>query len=437
MEEVDMNPPPRIYRTRPSFSQFKDSELFLPAKSLMEIATSSPSPSTSPRPKHAYAYMPQQQQLQIPGLGGFGTAGPLFRDATPGRDRPMSTTYSTPASPVMTSSPTMRSQDKQEEDGEAEEEEEGEGGPSDTQAARTILLLASSPTRPPPRTLNVGSRHASPSPSPTVQQQAMFGEPLFLNLKSPSSATTGASPVTGPASSGAGVGAGAGAGIGLMASYSPMTSSPLVKFQTAASTPSPDRSPSGATVVVATDENDHTDDGNPFLVKKGIKESSLGSNRLTRPSSGLHEPMEPSSLSAPPQQSAPGFRSDINTAADRTTEVLRENPENTTWEAASVVKEKPPLVATGALPHTPQGPQQGLEGSSAAPLGIRTPPPSGNQDLAQGGLYGHRHSPSNTVAQSIAARRRNSGLAGGTGVDLLTFFPRPGQSPLEHDNGTE
>ncbi|KAF9396138.1 hypothetical protein CPC16_004793 [Podila verticillata] len=35
--------PTRQYRSRPSFSQFKDSELFLPAKSLMDIATSSPS----------------------------------------------------------------------------------------------------------------------------------------------------------------------------------------------------------------------------------------------------------------------------------------------------------------------------------------------------------------------------------------------------------
>jgi len=85
-----------------------------------------------------------------------------------------------------------------------EEEQDGSDAPSDTQAARTILML-SSPTRPAPRTLNQNYISEMHSGSPT---QSPLGE--------------------------------------WITPYSPMTSSPLVQFQTMDSnsnSPSPDRTP--------------------------------------------------------------------------------------------------------------------------------------------------------------------------------------------------
>jgi hypothetical protein len=121
--------PPVQFRPRmPSLSQFKDSELYLPAKSLMEIATSKPEPG----------YLSPHQTAQSGRYSRHGTPEPLYRDPTPVRSG-----YSTPVAP---SSPVLQSSD-------TFNDEQDKNAPSAAQAARTILML-SSPTRPPPRTLN-------------------------------------------------------------------------------------------------------------------------------------------------------------------------------------------------------------------------------------------------------------------------------------------
>ncbi|KAG0349300.1 hypothetical protein BG004_008038 [Podila humilis] len=191
--------PTRQYRSRPSFSQFKDSELFLPAKSLMDIATSSPTFQEA-QASHSYSHnLPSSPGGPGVGAGagaqspyGYGSPAPLYRESTPsGRDSPRWASHSSPPAPT---APSVM------ETTEDEQDEVG-GVPSAAQAARTILML-SSPTRPPPRTLQqnyIVEMNQSPTHSPIIEW-------------------------SGP-------------------SYSPMVSSPLVHFQTAASsgTPSPDR----------------------------------------------------------------------------------------------------------------------------------------------------------------------------------------------------
>ncbi|KAF9215075.1 hypothetical protein BGZ59_002394, partial [Podila verticillata] len=226
--------PTRQYRSRPSFSQFKDSELFLPAKSLMDIATSSPSfqeANASP----LYSQQPHQSSgAQSP--YGYGSPGPLYRESTPVRDSPRGwSTYSSPSTPV--SSGVMETTTNNED----MEQSDDANVPSAAQAARTILML-SSPTRPPPRTLHqnyIVEMNASPTHAPITEW-------------------------SGP--------------------YSPMVSSPLVHFQTAASTPSPDRRESPPEMVeVSNPPSSRTPSNKTFT---GL----YGSNR--------YEPASPSPLSA-------------------------------------------------------------------------------------------------------------------------------------------
>ncbi|KAG0274578.1 hypothetical protein BGZ95_009649 [Linnemannia exigua] len=181
------------FRSRmPSLSQFKDSELFLPAKSLMEIAASKPEPGyLSPfLGAQSSPYMQQSSSAHnSPHSRRYGAPEPLYRDTTPVRETSSRANWSRYSSPAR--------------DEPMEEDEQSENGvPSEAQVARTILML-SSPTRPAPRTLNQNYTVETHSESP---------------IHSPLGEWT--------------------------APYSPMTSSPLVQFQTMDSaSPSPDRPP--------------------------------------------------------------------------------------------------------------------------------------------------------------------------------------------------
>ncbi|KAF9550812.1 hypothetical protein EC957_011359 [Mortierella hygrophila] len=253
--DIDMPPPssssssspPERFRSRmPSLSQFKDSELFLPAKSLMEIATSKPEPGyLSPYlGAQSSPYMSHSASAHnSPHSSRYGTPEPLYRDMTPIRENWSG--YSSPA--------RVEPMD--------EDEQDENGAPSDTQAARTILML-SSPTRPAPRTLNqnyITEMHSgSPSHSP-------LGE--------------------------------------WTAPYSPMTSSPLVQFQTMDSTtPSPDRTPSVSSTSTPSHLTDRERGGSPSsssVSSSHQRGSSNPSFRLQKQTyANLYEPSSPSPLSS-------------------------------------------------------------------------------------------------------------------------------------------
>ncbi|KAI8595536.1 hypothetical protein EDD21DRAFT_390972 [Dissophora ornata] len=317
----------------------------------MDIAASSSSPSPSVSPRSYYAQLqPQPQPLHgqvqtaVSGSGGRdddydGLNGPLYRDPTlttnnsiHGSSNSIWSSHSMPSSPILSTSPTMR--DMWGEGDREEEDEEEFDGPLDAQAARTILLLASSPTRPPARTLN-------PEASAAMMRTVTVKDP-WMSLQGAAGTSTGVP-------------------------YLPMTSSPLVRFQTVSSTTSAAGGGDGGY-----DDDDDDDDANPFLVHK-----------------------------------------------KRIPKVRAMTPD---------MEEE--MTAVTATLHTPQRVhEEGL-------FGIQTPPPSGSQltNRSNPGLLvhpSHAQSPSRPTAQSIAARRRGSGLTGGPGVDLLTMFPIPGRSPDE------
>ncbi|KAG0055824.1 hypothetical protein BGZ89_002253 [Linnemannia elongata] len=262
--DIDMHPfsssssstsPPERFRSRmPSLSQFKDSELFLPAKSLMEIATSKPEPGyLSPYlGAQSSPYMNQSASAHTsPHSSRYGTPEPLYRDMTPVRDvrdTPVRETWSGYSSPAR-----IEPMD--------EDEQDENGAPSDTQAARTILML-SSPTRPAPRTLNqnyIAEMHSgSPSHSP-------LGE--------------------------------------WIAPYSPMTSSPLVQFQTMDSTtPSPDRTPTVSSISTPSHLTDRERGASPSSSSMSSSHQRGSSNPSFRPPkqtyANLYEPSSPSPLSS-------------------------------------------------------------------------------------------------------------------------------------------
>jgi len=420
-----------LRRTRPSFSLFKDSELFLPAKSLMDIATSSPamSPATSPRSQHSsISHLGSGSRY-----GDHFAAGPLYKDNTPAHNNSNHWHGSLSAAPVITTHPTMRDiielQSKGDllnnEDGDVEDEGDKETteAPPDAQAARTILMLASSPTRPPPRTLNIQSTASTP-PSPVLQP--IEAAPLFSS-PAPRPATA-----TGTVVASSTVGGGGSTGPSPV-SYSPMTSSPLVQFQTtAASTPSPDRSPSLANSTVATERDtegasmDHGDD-NPFLSRKKTVNSSpslaisalLHVNNSSRHEPTSRSPLSVSSSSAEEPMSNLWDPIQVDIIGLRDDDML--GPLDSRFDMAPIHGDG--LLSANAVSSTPSPPlasrtaQQGSQ-----PLGIQTPPPSGGIGIGVSGK--------SIMQESIMARRRGSGLVGGgPGIDLVSvYFPNADSS---------
>ncbi|KAG0282453.1 hypothetical protein BGZ96_000471 [Linnemannia gamsii] len=405
----------RIYKSRPSFSQFKDSELFLPAKSLMDIATSSPSQSPRLNSGSGFSTFPNQYGTHSP----YGSPGsPLYRDSTPVSNW---SSFSQPTSPVVTSSSTMLSTAAvaslvQQYDDEIKGDRLE--APSDTQAARTILLLASSPTRPPPRTLDQGYLNRERAQTAAVNSAAARSPTASPVLKHAELATTLSSlPVL---TSG-------------ITSYSPITSSPLVQFQTtAASTPSPDRSPTLA-------------DDNPFLVKRGGgigakrgSDSPLGSDSGKQGSSNSmsalvakHEPISPSPLS---NSSLPILASSPSVPQDTTIRAMTPPPAKddvnslAPGEISSI--SPPPTTRSTRSANPLRTPSPRRRSQTDAALGVRTPPPSGGKEGMTLRHYNNIATgaptapPQGSIAQSIAARRRNSGLTGGSGMDMV--FPTAG-----------
>ncbi|KAF9955505.1 hypothetical protein BGZ72_003671 [Mortierella alpina] len=397
----------RRYKARPSFSQYKDSELFLPAKSLMDIATSSPSPSPGPSSAGSYLYSHQpHQQYGSHSPVGYGSPSPLY--GSTGTPASNWSSYSLPSSPVTSASSMMQDNDQDRDD--------SNGAPSDAQAARTILLLASSPTRPTPRTLdrnylmNRDRLQHTPSRSPS-------SSPVMHNSELLSAAS-----------------------IQSAAPYSPMTSSPLVQFQTnAASSPSPDRSPASSNK-----DSEMRDDDNPFIAKRSAKRPLKQTLNLY---GSKYEPLAPSSLSGSVTHSTllspiedeypskhiktssrgssptPKHAARTRGEADGADSSEGQNEQNTTMETIvpqlqrgmTVVKEERSRSPHNSAPSTP--PHQ-----MEAARSMRTPPPSGGKE-GIAGPYDPSNSPK-SIAKSLAARRRNSGLAGGPGADLVTVFPK-------------
>lgn len=380
--------PTRQYRSRPSFSQFKDSELFLPAKSLMDIATSSPTfqeANASP----LYSHQPPGATSPY----GYGSPGPLYRESTP-RDSPRGwSTYSSPATPV---SSVMETNTHDEEPDEA---------PSATQAARTILML-SSPTRPPPRTLHQGyivEMNSSPTHSPITEW-------------------------SGP--------------------YSPMVSSPLVHFQRAASTPSPDRRESP--------QMGHSD--NSSQIAETVSNPSSSRTPQPKTFAGLYgtnryEPSSPSPLSAslfpshesPSRSASPTMKRAAKFAAAATLAsqesklaekaFMQGGEHNTTSEI--VVPGSQPGMDYQLPQQLPQqqtqmygGPKEESSSRVTPPPrpetfhGMRTPPPSVGTEIDMSHYAGHG---------GKMLTRRNSGLAGDTDLSALYLrrntnnAPRPPQ----------
>ncbi|KAF9354044.1 hypothetical protein BGX26_008197 [Mortierella sp. AD094] len=420
------------YRSRmPSLSQYKDSELFQPAKSLMEIATSKPEPGYVSPHSHSLPYFQPGDQSPY---HRYGTPEPLYRDTTPARDGRWSG-YSTPVAPSTPVQNTIATFE--------DEEQEGNNVPSAAQAARTILML-SSPTRPPPRTLN---------------QNYIFemhsGNPTHLPI------------------------------VEWTAPYSPSTSSPLVQFQTnASSTPSPDRTPS------------MTDQPGPSYIDEDRSMSSSnqrGSSLYNpkpqkQPYSSLygmgHEPSSPSPLSTAlfpssidhldkvkshSRSSSPTLKRAVRFAAAATSasESSKMSIDNIK-EKISSLSGRTEYNSNGAdniypgyddkkefspSPYGPESPQReeyhpsyinNINGRASTPPplsssytghfgvpsstpmgshGMRTPPPSGGKDLSL----------DYSIEASIPRKRRNSGPIGVT--DLPTMF-RHGASSSPNPSST-
>ncbi|KAG0019997.1 hypothetical protein BGZ80_004942, partial [Entomortierella chlamydospora] len=407
------------YRPRmPSLSQYKDSELFQPAKSLMEIATSKPEPGyVSP---HTQSLPYFQSGDQSP-YHRYGTPEPLYRDSTPVRDGRWSG-YSTPVAPSTPVQNTIATFE--------DEESEGNNAPSAAQAARTILML-SSPTRPPPRTLN---------------QNYIFemhsGNPTHLPI----------SEWTAP--------------------YSPMTSSPLVQFQTnASSTPSPDRTPN------------MTDQSGPSYIDED-RDMSSSNQRASlynpkpqkQPYSSLygmgHEPSSPSPLStalfpssidhldkvkshsrssSPTLKRAVRFAAAATSASESSKMAINSikdkisslsgptdysaNGADNIYPGYDDKKEFSPspdeyhpsyinnINGRASTPPPLSSSYSGHFGAPSSMHGMRTPPPSGGKDLSL----------DYSIEASIPRKRRNSGPIGAT--DLPTMF-RHGASPSPNPSST-
>ncbi|KAF9115000.1 hypothetical protein BGX27_009219 [Mortierella sp. AM989] len=421
--------PTTRYRSRmPSLSQYKDSELFQPAKSLMEIATSKPEPGYVSPHSHSLPYFAPGDQSPC---HRHSTPEPLYRDATPTRDGRWSG-YSTPvapSTPVQTAVATFE-----------DEEQDGNNAPSAAQAARTILML-SSPTGPPPRTLNQNYIFEMHSGNPTHAP--------ILEWTAP---------------------------------YSPSTSSPLVQFQTnASSRSSPDRTPSmidqSGSSYMGEDRGQTSSSnqkGSPYYSSKPLKQSYSNLYGMG------HEPSSPSPLStalfpssndhldrvkshsrssSPTLKRAVRFaaaatsasesskmsidsikakisnlsgRGEYNSTVDNIHPGSQPGYEDKKEFSPSLFGSESPqrddynqgcIVNINGRASTPPPISSSYSGHYGAPSstpmgshGMRTPPPSGGNDLNL----------DYSVAASIPRKRRNSGPIGTT--DLPTMY-RLGASP--------
>ncbi|KAF9146502.1 hypothetical protein BGX30_014567 [Mortierella sp. GBA39] len=421
--DIDMPPPSSSssssspserFRSRmPSLSQFKDSELFLPAKSLMEIATSKPEPGyLSPYlGAQSSPYMSQSASAHnSPHSSRYGTPEPLYRDMTPVRENWSG--YSSPA--------RVEPMD--------EDEQDDNGAPSDTQAARTILML-SSPTRPAPRTLNqnyITEMHSgSPSHSP-------LGE--------------------------------------WTAPYSPMTSSPLVHFQTMDSTtPSPDRTPTVSSTSTPSHLTDRERGASPssssvssshqrgssnpsFRLPKQTRSSSPTLKRAVRfAAEATQGSLDPSGLSVerikdkitgltgrgeynstadmiyPGSQPGQDDKKEYSPAPNYAPPAYGETFSHHHQHQRDITPPPPPqpmlAAATSSSNLSLQGPGVAYNYNHSGQHGMRTPPPSGGKDMdmSQYSTLGGAQAGSRSTRM-----RRDSGMAQAGKTDDLTTLLRRG-----------
>ncbi|GJJ72694.1 hypothetical protein EMPS_05052 [Entomortierella parvispora] len=356
---------------RPSYSEFKDSELFSPAQSLMEIATSAPgSPVLT-------TYHPAQYERQPYSPYGYGSSGPLYRDE-----------YASPYSASAPNSPRM------------DVNRIKEDTPSDAQAAETILLLASSPTRSAPRALNpayLQSQHRSHHHHPghhhhqrsDQPQRGLTASPVMHHAELP---------------------------------YSPSTSSPLVQFPAVVSRQS---SPVG---------DDDDDEDNPFMPASKKSSARAASGPKTSGSSKKKEslaslygkkkdvPPEEQKLASTHRPSSRRTSITSQFGLSRTESGSKDTVASSSFaRAVTPTSPNPPSLP----PQTPTTRRASLRMSSSTEYGIQTPPPSMNKELnapppAQliSSFSGPRAgsptpSGSKTADSSIKTRRMSTGLAGG------------------------
>ncbi|KAF9578510.1 hypothetical protein BGW38_005650, partial [Lunasporangiospora selenospora] len=420
---------------------FCDSELYQPAKSLMEIATSKPEPGYA-SPSHRsqpsspmLAYHHPQFQSPDQTQQRFVSPEPR-RETTPARDPSSAlnpgagrwSSHSTPTTPVMSSRSTF------------DDEQDETGVPSAAQAARTILML-SSPTRPTPRTLNQNYIVEMSSGSPTAMPLGEWNAP-----------------------------------------YSPITSSPLVHFQTTASSSLLSDQPF---TMVASSEGDRAI---PATRQRGASPHPLSGRppkqTLSSPYGTGHEPSSPSPLSQLPtsvsdpldrvrghsRSSSPTLKRAVRFTTTPATAVVSSGPHSAPSSPVEVGrndtseyiypgqqqgvddrKESAQLFHPSAHVDPYSGQYNGLvmEGvqlqgraltpplasltqSSFALLspeppqfgagshGMRTPPPSGGKDV------GYEYIATTMDSRSYPIRRRRGSLPEGTTTDLAAMY-RSGQ----------
>ncbi|KAF9905129.1 hypothetical protein EC991_002015 [Linnemannia zychae] len=368
--DIDMQQAPsdRFRSRMPSLSQFKDSELFLPAKSLMEIAASKPEPGyLSPYlGAQSSPYMQQSASAHnSPHSSRYGTPEPLYRDMTPVRDTSSRANWSGYSSPAR--------------DEPMDQDEQADSGvPSEAQVAQTILML-SSPTRPAPRTLSQNYIVEMHSGSPTHSPLGEWTAP-----------------------------------------YSPMTSSPLVQFQTMDSaTPSPDRTPAVSTLSTPAHMMDKERDSSSGLSVERIKDkiSGLsGRGEYNSTADMIYPGSQPGHDDKKEYSPAPSYASPAygdGFAYHQHQRDITPPPQQHQQSTSSSSS----LSAPG-LPYNSNS-----TGHHSGRHGMRTPPPSGGKDMdmSQYSSLGAQGS------SSTMRMRRDSGMAQtGKTDDLTTLLRRSG-----------
>ncbi|KAG0231022.1 hypothetical protein BGW41_002356, partial [Actinomortierella wolfii] len=411
-----IQPPMRNSRTRMSLSQFTDSELYQPAKSLISIATS--------RPDLGYA-SPYMQAHGSPFYSRPSTqthshqgSPSLYHDPLPPTEtKAQSATtpwseYSASETPQTSSGSYM------------EVDEEDHGTPSEAQVAHTILML-SSPTRPPARTLNqnyIVQMHAgSPTSAPISEWSGSYAPNTSSVHYQPSTAST--TPIQSPILSQLPYGQASDQVKGEHEQRSSLPTKPprlpyisnLYGMTHGPSSPSP---LSISTLPPPTDKDDGgsmSRNASPTL-KRAVK---FAAEHME--SGDVHHPSFSESTSShhhhhhqPYQHSYSASSSPYHSAAAET------------------------FASDGGFQRAMTPPPRfgGSYGasSSGAHHGMRTPPPSGDNSV---GMEAYHHqmpsvrqvtkgpmTPEAMIqGERIRMTRRNSGLAGGTEVDLRNLYP--------------
>ncbi|KAF9160170.1 hypothetical protein DFQ26_005804 [Actinomortierella ambigua] len=452
-DEAPIRPPMRHSRTRMSLSQFTDSELYLPAKSLLSIATSRPSPGyASPYMQAHGSPFYSRQTIQHSGSPSLYHDAPLpaaeirsHSANTPWSDYTMSAT-----TPQTTSSGSFMDID----------DVDDQGTPSEAQVAHTILML-SSPTRPPSRIANqqyiVEMHSGSPTPAPISEWSGSYAPNMSSSSYAPyQSSTASTTPVQSP----------------LLSSQLPYGQlGDNVKMEQQQDQLRPLTAAAAAAAAVTTTA--------PVAATTASKPPRLP--YIANMYGMSHGPSSPSPLSistlAPSPSANKGDESSMSRNASptlkRAVKFAAEHMESGDVQHTSFSDSPPPdhqhhhpySTSSSPFPTTGEPSMEGGDGgyhrtvtppprsgghysstssSSSSSSGahhhhgMRTPPPSAENEIGMEG-YPHQHLPpirhfskgpttpdAMIQAERIRVKRRNSGLAGGSDVDLRTLYPTSG-----------